>query len=210
MKTIVLVNGSLRGRKSASQTFLSALSRKLVPGELEARIESIQVRRDGALTAEIFEVLAHADAIVLAFPLFSYCLPGAFIAFLENWYGCAKRSGRIGAGTRVYAIVNSGHAEPEINEEAIRVVKNFCRRMGLRWSFAVAIGGGLLVAACISIPLLNAKVSAAIAALSADIAQEGRGEEETILVRPPIPKKLCFFFRDLVLAASKRNRPKAA
>jgi hypothetical protein len=208
MKYVVLVNGSLRSGKSSSLAFLKAFGRKLESGGLEIRVETIQTRRDGGLPDKTFIALGRGDAIVLAFPLFSYCLSGSFIAFLENWYGRAKREGRINAGTRVYAIVNCGHAEPEINAEAIRVIANFCRRMGISWRFAVSIGGGAVVAACKSVPLMNLNLRKALSAIAADIALEGCDEKETILLRPPMPKALMFWIRDIVL--SKARSPGAA
>jgi hypothetical protein len=128
--------------------------------------------------------------------LFDYCLPGALMSYLESWYRMSAQVGADIAKTRVYAIVNSAHAEPEINAEAIRVIANFCRRAGLSWRFAIAIGCGPLVKAALSFPLAGSKARKAFAAMAEDIASASVEPRKTILVRPPLPKGLIFWIRD--------------
>lgn len=209
MSSIVFVNGSLRGKKASSRTFLDLLEGELGGEAKSIRRVGIAPSEDGGFSAATLDILSEADAIVLAFPLFVYCLPGALMAFLESWYRCAKSRGAPGAGTRVYAIVNCGHAEPEINAEAIRVLANFCRRMGLTWGFAVAVGGGPVVAAAARLPLLGRSARRAFAAMAAGLESGGAGPRQTVLLRPPLPKEVLFFFRDLVMRKATKERTAA-
>jgi hypothetical protein len=192
----VFINGSLRGRKATTTSLLKALERELGSSAVEAMNLQIRARPDGGFTMESFVILKGAKAIVIAFPLFVYCLPGALMAFMENWYLAVSREGRAGMKTRVYAIVNSGHAEPEINTEAIRVIANFCRRTGFDFRFAIAVGCGPLVKATIDVPLIGSKARKAIASMASDIVHSDDAVHGTILVRPPLPKRLIFWIRD--------------
>jgi putative NADPH-quinone reductase len=94
---------------------------------------------DDALSA-----MRNADVIVMAFPLFVYSLPGALVRLLEDYWICFRNAGDRHTAARMYAIVNCAFTEPEINEDAIRVVKSFCRKLGITWRFAVSIGCGPL------------------------------------------------------------------
>jgi hypothetical protein len=206
MKDIVLINGSLRGGKASSLAFLHALRRKLESKGRMTRLLTIGAKSGGGLSTPDYEALSRADAIVLAFPLFSYCVPGALMRFLEQWYRFARSDGKNRAGIKVYAIVNSGCPKPEINAEAIRVVANFSRRMGLRWGFAVAIGGGMLVRIIMAWPLAGRAARRALAAVAQDIAGGESGASRTINVRPPLPQALMDRARDIAIGQGTRGK----
>jgi len=65
--------------------------------------------------------------------------------FLEDYYIYRKNKGEINKIIRVYTIVNCGFPEPKINTEAIRVIKNFFKRLNLNWRFGIGIGMGEFV-----------------------------------------------------------------
>lgn len=183
---VCLVNGSLRGPKASSNRFLARIERFLDPAKIEVAHLSVRAKLPNGYPEETVASLNSADAVVLAFPLFSYCLPGATIRLLEEWARYAKFR-PAGGGTRVYVLVNCGYADPKVNEEAIRVVRNFCVRLGLDWRFAVAIGCGPAVLMTAPIDL---RLRRALKSVAEDIQTRGREPRGDLSIRPMLPKVL--------------------
>ena len=61
--------------------------------------------------------------------------------FLQDYAAFVKSQERTGKVPRVYAMVNCGFPEDEINGEALRVVESFSRSIGARYRFGLMIGG---------------------------------------------------------------------
>ncbi len=196
MKRICLINGSLRGEAASSLRFLRGVDRLLDDREFEKSILTVQALVPGAYPEEMLKILGSAHALVIAFPLFSYSIPGALMRLLEDYNEYANRNrGRCAAG-RVYAIVNCGFAEPEINAEAIRVMRNFCRSAGLEWRFALSIGCGPVAVMTGFIPLLNMRIRKGFREIAEDIRRDGNETRDTFLVKPVISKAILLAMRD--------------
>jgi len=182
-----LINGSLRGTKAASHRLLDRLNRLLDPSFFDVTRVSVRAHLGQSYPEADLEALNEADAVVFAFPLYVYCLSSAAVRLLEEWarYACSRPAGE---PTRLYAIVNSGSAMPEINAEAVRVVRNFCARLGLTWRFAIEIGCGPAV---LMLAPIDLKLRRALRRMAADIGagshEEPMGNE---LIRPMLPKPL--------------------
>ncbi len=183
---VCLVNGSLRGPKATSRRLLARLERLLDPAQVEASHISVRAKLPNGYSEETLAALHASDAVVLAFPLFSYCLPGATIRLLEEWARYSKCSTAAG-NTRVYVLVNCGYANPKVNAEAIRIARNFCVRLGLEWRCAIAIGCGPAVLMTAPIDL---RLQRALRSVAADIQMGGSEPKGDLLIRPMLPKVL--------------------
>jgi hypothetical protein len=204
---ICLINGSLRGEKASSLFFLQKLECLLGAGA-GMELVVVNTRARGGYPSSTLSVVNGADAVVIGFPLFVYSLPGALTRLLEDWHQRRRATAPGDQDLRVYAIVNCGFALPEINGEAIRVLMNFCRRLGLRWRFAASIGCGPVVVMTSGIPLLNRGLGRALSEIAADIRAPGTGKRDTILVRPIIPKSVGIAIRRALEMKNSRHRKK--
>jgi len=193
MKKVCLLNGSLRGENASSLQFMVRVSRRLVRPDFIVERLSVKSGPGGRYPAETLAVACGADAIIMAFPLFSYSLPGALMAFLEDFYAHVREGGSRRNGAKVFAIINCGFPEPRIMEEAIRVVKNFCARLGLSYRFSIAIATGPVTAMTMKVPLLNARLKKAFAGIPRDIAGDGEWRGGDVFIKPIIPK--CILLR---------------
>lgn len=183
-KTVCLVNGSLRGRKASSYELLEGVRVLLHAAGHESVRVAVRARPSPGYPYSTLEALDAADALVLAFPLYAYCLPAGFMGLLEEYARHAKA--RPGArAARAYVIVNCGFVEPEINQEAIRVVQNFCARVGLEWRFAVAIGCGPVTLWTKS---LDRKLKTALHNIVTDLAGDHCEPKGDVYIRPLIPR----------------------
>ena len=169
---------------------------------------TVNTQARGGYPSNTLSVINRADAVVIGFPLFVYSLPGALTRLLEDWHQRRRAPEPGGQNLRVYAIVNCGFALPETNGEAIRVLMNFCGRLGLRWRFAVSIGCGPVVVMTRRIPLLNRGLDRALSEIATDIRAPRPGERDTILVRPIIPKSVGIAIRRALEMKNSRRRKK--
>ena len=185
MSSVCLVNGSLRGKKASSLVFLNDI-------ELRLRSAGIETSRLGVSAAvrykpEFLQRLSGHQALIFVFPLHNYAVPGALFRLLEDYMAFAGNT-ELGVKTcRVYAIVNCGFPKPEVNNEAVRVIKNFCRRLSLNWRFAVCIGTGPVVAVTSRLPLFDKGLKKAYGAIVKDIIREGAVPPD-FMVKPVVPE----------------------
>ena len=200
MKKVMLICGSPRTEeKTASAGFLAHVEAALKGPDFEKR--RIDVRRSLKNGPEAeYAAMREADAFVLAFPLYYFCLPGLLMRFLEDYEKDCREHGRQQKPVKIYAVVNCGFPEPEINAEAVRVVGCFSRHIGARFRFGVMIGGGPMVSAAEGAGPVK-KAYGELEKAAADIAGDIRGEAvptlENVLIRPDFPRRLYFFLGDM-------------
>lgn len=192
MKKVILINGSPRPEeRTASSGFLTHVEAILKDGEYEKQF--INVRKSLKTGPEAdYAALLDADAIVLSFPLYFFCLPGVLMRFLEDYEKYFRVHGEQKKSAKVYAIVNCGFPEPEINMEAIRVIGCFSRHIGAQFRFGVLIGGGPMISSVEGIgPVKKAyeKLDAAIQTMSDDICGETSRILPNVLIKPSFPRR---------------------
>lgn len=189
MSTVCLVNGSLRGAKASSLVFLRALERRLPDEQFQKTTVTVSPSVRGRYSRDYLERIASADAIVFVFPLYAYGLPGALMRLLEDLSDHIKSGAGRNTCARVYAIVNCGFPRPEVTtSEAIRVLKNLCRRLGFSWRFAVCIGTGPAVVMTSRVPFLDSKLKKAFAEMASDIQGRDVAVKDNCFIRPVIPE----------------------
>jgi hypothetical protein len=191
MKSVCLINGSLRGKKASSLQFMDDIDRRLPEAEYAKTTIRLKARPRGGYPVSTMASLATADALVLVFPLYAYALPGALTRLLEEFRAYVSAGNAHNHGAKVYAIVNCGFPRPVVFDECIRVLKNFCRRLSLDWRFAVCISTGPVVAATRKLPFVNPKLKKGLAAISADLANDDGQTVRDYFVRPVLPAPIC-------------------
>lgn len=176
MKNVVLVSASPKIKeKSVSKEFLE-MSASHINTDLFSKT-LIDVRKSFSthnLTAD-FETLAKADVIVISFPLYYFCLPGLLTRFLADYHNYYTARGDVKKNVKVYAIVNCGFPEPEINLEAVRVIRSFCQHINAEFCFGVLIGGGTMMIAAKDAPFMKKtlqRLNSAFSAIAGDIQNE--------------------------------------
>lgn len=193
MKKVILINGSPRlEEKTASAGFLAHV--KLILKDDEYEKQSISVRQSLKNGPETdYTGMLNADVIVFAFPLYYFCLPGLLMRFLEDYIKYSKEHGGQKKPAKIYAIVNCGFPEPEINMEAVRVIGCFSHHIGARFRFGVLIGGGPMISSAEGFgPVKKAyeKLDKGIRAMADDIRGETSQALPNILIKPGFPRRL--------------------
>jgi hypothetical protein len=210
MKNVCLVNGSPSGRTATSLVFLKDLDNFLDDTVFQKEYVSCNLKAGDKSHAPVIDAMAGSDALIFSFPLYAYTLPAPFTKLLEDYYRQVRDRQIKGGPARVYAIVNSGYPVPGVNAEALRVMRNFCKRAGLAWRFGVAIGGGLVVAMTRNVPLINRKLRNVYVLIKADILGNGTAALDDISIKPVIPKRMMIYMKDSKWAKrymGKRPKP---
>lgn len=190
IRNVCLINGSLRGKNASSLALLTDVDRAMRDGEYDKTVITVRARVKGSYPEDVLRSMARADALVLVFPLYDYGLPGALTRLLEDFYRFARAGSFERKRAKVYVIVNCGFPRPEITGEAVRVVRNFCRRLSLDWRFAIRIGGGPAVVMMRRLPLLDGGLKRAIAEIATDLGSGDTEVPNDYLIRPVIPEPI--------------------
>lgn len=212
MKSIVWINGSPRMGEASSSRMLNERASSLFSDQFAKKM--VDVRKSIALerTQADFETIAAADALVVTFPLYFFCAPAVLMRFLEDY--TQYQGGRSDASKlNVYAIVNCGFPEPEINLEAVRVIESFCRHIGAEFRFGILIGaGGMLLQAPDAPPVKKAllKLDLAIGAIEQDLLAVNAAKPENVSIAIQFPKRLYHLMGGLgwVMQARKNGLKK--
>ena len=195
-KEIILVTASPRPAVQTTSAFLADRLEKQMSrdGVRVGRIDARQSLSGGHAEAD-FEAMRRADAWVLIFPLYFFCLPGLLMRFLQDFHRYQQEHGGILRKAKVYAVVNCGFPEPGINDEAVRVVARFAEKTGAAFRFGVRIGGGPMLHEAQNAPFVKnllQRLDDAFARVRDDALSDLPGPAESLSVAPRFPRKLYF------------------
>ncbi len=189
----VVISASPRTSGTISSVVFADTVAKAI-GAKGVAVQRIDVRktiRDN-IHAEAMDAMQNSDALVFVFPLYFFCLPGLLMRFLQDYAAAAKTR----PGQRVWCIVNCGFYEPEINDEAVRVVKSFSQHIGAAFRFGVTISCGSMLATMRSAPFMkksSAAFDAAMTAIADDVIGEGTAPDVPIRIRADISRRFYYF-----------------
>jgi hypothetical protein len=196
MKRVCLLNGSLRGEKASSLQFLDRVAAGMKKPDVIVDRVALKAGAGNPCARETLALVAGADVIVLAFPLFVYTLPGAATRFLEDFYSYAKAGGAYNSRVKVFAIINCGFPEPWTMREAARVVRNFCARLELEYGFSIAISSGPVSVMTMKVPFLNPRLKKAFRALARDALGDDQVRREDFYIKPIIPRQIVLKMKE--------------
>jgi len=211
MKNIILISASLKiNEQSVSKKFLDMVGSQIDENAFSKTFIDVRKCISSHQLLEAFETLSKADAIIISFPLYVFCLPGILTRFLQDYYKYATESKTVRKRVKVYAIVNCGFPEPEINLEAVRVIKSFSQHINGDFRFGVLIGAGPMMIAAKDAPYMKEtlqKLGDAFSSIAEDIKQEHVTKRDPIYIGIDFPfsRRLYLF---LVVEAGLRWRAK--
>lgn len=192
MQNLVLLNGSPRLSGSTSMKMLDLFKSR--PGS-DCSITVIEAARSILQKKQLrdYPCMAKASAIVIAFPLYVYCLPGALTEFLAGYRDYIRDTGKQ-AEQKIYAVINCGFPESRINEDAALVIKHFCAEVHAEYRFSILIGSGGMLQPLKAMPSIHnmwKRIGSAFDQIIRDICSATVCADVHINVK--LPKKLFFF-----------------
>lgn len=195
-KKVVLISASPRTDEASTSEFLTVLGAQKIK-ETGAEIYRVNVRRSIARkqTETDFSAMLRADALIIVFPLYFFCLPGILMRFLEDYdtyYGQHKENAK---AAQIYTVINCGFPEPDICAEAARVIESFSEKTGGFFRFSVLIGGGGMLQAAKDAPFMKKTIAAikgAFSLMAEDTLSGGNKPIRDMLISMRFPRKLYF------------------
>ncbi len=193
-RKIVIISGSPKAPGKATSDLLSEKAAEIFAQEdVELREMNVRFLFTKNQTQQAFAEMADADALVLVFPLYIFCLPGILMRFLQQYKAYADTHPATGKNALVYAVVNAGFPEPYINQEAVCVIGCFADAVSMRFRFGVLIGGGGMYEA--AVPPVHKKMQTyqqAVRRIREDMANPRVIPPANILIPAPIGRRLYY------------------
>lgn len=196
-KRIVLISGSPKADQKLSSSDVLINMQEEVLKASGFSIYKANIRQSLSRNRQIedFKMISQADAMIVAFPLYIFCVPGMVMRYLQDYDQYVREQGKNTKSLRIYAFVNCGFTEIDINEEALRVIRSFSRQIGAKFRFGVSIGGGEMIHASIDEPFMKntlSELNQAFQRIKQDITEEEPGAVADIMVPVTIPRELFY------------------
>ena len=195
-RTITLVSASPKVGTPSVSNWLSDRAKKQIGGDGTA-VRQLSVRQSiakGTVQTD-FETMLTSDALILIFPLYIFCLPGLLIRYLQDFFGFWTIHRSLSRISCVFCVVNCGFPEPEINAEAVRVVKSFSEKINADFRFGLMFGGGGLLLGAADAPFMKKTLSAvdnAFLLMKNDIVTASSVPMRNIEAKTNFPRQLYF------------------
>lgn len=208
-KRAVIISGSPKpGGKSASMRLAGLAAEALKGDGVEAITIDARKSLMGHETIADYKTMLAADALIFIFPLYIFCLPGLLMRFLQDYAQYVAGHRAEAKKPMVYAVVNCGFPEPEINEEAVRVIRSFSEKIGAAFGFGVMIGAGGMLMGAEQAPFMKktmADIGDAFRRIKNALLTNDPAPQENILTRPNFPRKLYFMGGNMGWYSSARQ-----
>lgn len=206
---LVIVNGSPKiNEESVSGLLVDMIVNQIDKVTFNTDIVSVRQSITKNKTREDFETLINADAVIFVFPLYVFCLPGILTRYLEDYYKYFLEQGERQNSQKVYAVVNCGFPESDINLEAVNVIKSFSRHINSCFRFGVQIGGGGMLLAAKGAPFMKKtlrNLNEAFNRIIEDITDQSLQEIENISISMNFPRWLYLFMGNRSWASLARK-----
>ncbi len=192
-RNVVIISASPKVGEPSASELLAGMAGEAFSDNADVSIIGVRKSFSGRQNEKNFDIMLRADALIFIFPLYIFCLPGMLVRFLQD-YALYRQQHPSSLSPKVYAAVNCGFPEDWINEEAVRVIKSFCKHTGARFRFGILIGAGGMLHAAKDAPFMKKTVSAmneAFEAAAADIASDA--PHENFRIRANFPRRLYYF-----------------
>lgn len=197
VKKVVLIKASPKIGEPSSSEFLASLQEARMQ-EAGLSVTMLDVRQclTKKTTLDAFQTMLEADALVLTFPLYFFCLPGMLARFLLDYCQFRLQHQDQAGHPRIYAVVNCGFPEANINEEAVRVVKSFAGKIEADFRFGVMVGGGGMLLGAREVPIMKktlATLNDAFRIMADDIVRDQREPLDNVTIEMNCPRRLYLF-----------------
>lgn len=194
MKKMIILSASPKKGEPSVSNLLSQTAKDHISGK-DIEVDIIDVRKSlmSKDCTPAFEAMKDANAMLIVFPLYFFCMPGMLTRYLEDY---AQYIGSQGTPQKIYTIVNCGFPEPDINEEAIRVIQSFSRRVGASFRFGVGFGSGGMIMGAKDAPFMKKAMQTlndAFDLMAKDMNDKQLPPFKNVYIQVSFPRRLYYF-----------------
>ncbi|PKM88023.1 MAG: flavodoxin [Firmicutes bacterium HGW-Firmicutes-12] len=200
MKNVVFISASPKIKEKSVSEYLVKLAADKFTGDVDKAFINVRQSINKHQTLEDFEKISQADALIIAFPLYVFCLPGILMRYLEDFHKFySDKEKFINNKLKIYALVNCGFPEPGINQEAVGVIRSFSRHMGADFRFGVLIGSGGMLLQAKDAPFMKKatkEMNKAFDTIAMDCQNDNNVSVRDLLISVKFPRRLYLFMGD--------------
>lgn len=171
MEKLLIINGSPRAARSNSKKYAELF---LNHWEGEADTYAAVSRKHQNICADIGKY----DHLLFVFPLYADAIPAVLINFLKE-----LEHAPLSSKTTVHVLINCGFLEPEQNDVAVEILRNFCNKHHLNYGMTLQIAAGEAILTTPFAFLVKRKIRKLAAGIR-------NGKKETLTVSMPLTKKM--------------------
>ncbi len=209
IKRAAVISGSPKPGGGSTSMWLCDIAEEIIRGD-SIGVKRIDARAtlDRHETVQDYEAMLGSEALVIIFPLYIFCLPGVLIKFLQDYAHYVFSHRADAKGPAVYAVVNCGFPEPDINVEAVRVIKSFAEKIGGDFRFGVMIGSGGMLQNAQNAPFMKktmTDVRSAFQAMKDALISGKPAPAKDISMRPKFPRHLYYMMGNMGWTAQARK-----
>ncbi len=194
MNKVCFINGSPRGKNSASKGLIDKVIEMLDKQKLQSHELSVVEWYRKNIKEEDFELMSTMNAIVFVFPLYVDAIPSSLLEFMYGFeeylikHPCPKNYNV----PKVYSIINNGFIEGKQNMNALKIMAHYSARIGFNWRFGIGIGAGEFIRETMEVIPLKSKLKQSIyeglTILATDLEGQVNIEQSNIMTNPSMPK----------------------
>ena len=208
---LVLVGSPKGGASTSSSIGDHLLARLAGHGVAGRRVRIVKALKTEEGTGALLAEVAAADLVILSFPLYVDSLPAPVTRALELVAAARTVAPDSEAGdpASFAAVVQCGFAEPEHNDVALEICRNFADAAGFVWAGGLAMGEGAMIGGQ-SLDKVGGRVRNAVAALDLAAAALAAGravpdEAVRTMAKPPLPPRMYRFMANMGWRSQRRQ-----
>lgn len=137
---ITILIGSPKGKNSASNNIAAYINSQFSERGFNTEIIYLVQRQETGKLSQLIDKTSSSDLIMLIAPLYIDSIPAITINYMEQYYNQQKN--KPGKEQKLMVIFNCGFPEPNQNDLAIAMCKNFAKQTGMEWMGGITIGMG--------------------------------------------------------------------
>lgn len=184
---IAIINGSPKKTEGATLVIIN-LVKEILGEDIEVFQGIDFIGKPEKERKILIDNILKADTLLIAFPLYVDSLPMPLIKTLES---IEKESESLESLPKVYGISQCGFYEASQNETALKIIENFCNRLGLKWQYGLGIEAGVLLNHMKDIKQRPTKpIYDGICSLCKDIDKNLDEKRENVYINPSLPRFL--------------------
>lgn len=197
IKKFVIINGSPKTSTRSVSGALAAQAADLFRTKgIETSVISARHSQNTGANESSFADMRGADGLLFVFPLYYFCVPSLLMRFMQDYADSLAASGGPSKPQQVCAVVNCGFPEPDINEEAVRVIQSFSRHISASFRFGVLLGCGGMIAEAKDAPFMKKAVQQmdqAFSQMAQDVLDGNEAARSNVSIAIKVPRKLYYF-----------------
>ncbi len=196
MNKICFVNGSPRGKASASKRLIDKVIEMLDKQVTQTHEICVVESLSKNTTEKDFTLMSTMNSIIFVFPLYIDAIPSNLLEYMyafDEYLSCQPQTPDY-THPRVYSIINNGFIEGRQNTNALQIMAHYAERIGYSWRFGIGIGAGEFVKETMEVIPLQSRMKRniynALVKLTTELESQEITQHNNIMTNPSIPKFL--------------------